>query len=747
MRRLGIALAVGMMTTILGMALFFSPFGQWLEENVGLDQLFHLRGVQAPPAGVVIINLDAESCQHLGLPQNFSRWPRTVHAKLIEKLQGFGARVIVFDVFFAEPRNLAEDSALAEAIQRAGNVVLYADLSRQVVGSPEAQANVGQVEIDVLTPPAPLLAEAALELAPFPLPKIPVSVRQAWLFKTSAGEVPTLPAVAMLAMTLPQTEALQRIVVTLLPGEKEALAAIQAAAAAKDLVGMTRILRQMLQRHPEWPTQWQARQQELLQPLADAERQALCALIAMVQGDSSMTIRFYGPPGTLPTLSCHTVLTDDESLGEHLRQQLQDKVVFIGAAQKSWSGQRDGFHTVFSRNGLDLSGVEIAATVFANLLEQKRVGSLSPLAASVLCCGVGVCAALLGFLFEQTAWAVSTLAVGSLLYGLAAWGLFVRWSLWLPFAMPLLVQVPLTLASVLGYRFVKTHRERTNLRTALGYYLPPGAVEPLVRDLKSINTGNQMVFAACLLTDAQRYTALSESLHPEALSTLLKDYFRHLYGPVKEQGGIVCNIIGDSMLALWPSVQPDPATRAKACQAALQVLHSVEEFNQLHPATPLPTRIGLHYGAVLMGNIGAEEHYEYAPLGDIVNTTSRIEGLNKQLGTHVLVSAEALVGQPGLLTRHVGLFLFEGKTKPIIIHEILPARYGQDASWPALLAHFDRALNAFQVQNWESAIQEFRECLVLVPQDGPSLYYLEYCSRLQRESVPAYWNGMIKVRK
>ena len=204
--------------------------------------------------------------------------------------------------------------------------------------------------------------------------------------------------------------------------------------------------------------------------------------------------------------------------------------------------------------------------------------------------------------------------------------------------------------------YLTTHRERRNVRTALGFYLPENVVTELAKDLSFINKGDKKVYSTCLITDAEHYTTLSESMTPEDLSTHIKEYYQYLFGEVKQRDGLVCNIIGDSMLAHWPSIQPEIRLREKGCQAALAIAEAVEQFNVKHREKPLPTRIGLHCGYLLMDNIGAEDHFEYAPVGDIVNTVSRVEGLNKRLGTQILASEETLQGVVGIESRESGYF-------------------------------------------------------------------------------------------
>ena len=94
-------------------------------------------------------------------------------------------------------------------------------------------------------------------------------------------------------------------------------------------------------------------------------------------------------------------------------------------------------------------------------------------------------------------------------------------------------------------------------------------------------------------------------------------------------------------------------------------------FNRANRTSQLPTRIGLHTGQMMVGNIGAIDRYEYNPIGDIVNTASRIEGLNRHLGTRILASREVLYGLDEFLTRDLGEFVLAGKSKPVAVYELV----------------------------------------------------------------------------
>jgi adenylate cyclase len=192
---------------------------------------------------------------------------------------------------------------------------------------------------------------------------------------------------------------------------------------------------------------------------------------------------------------------------------------------------------------------------------------------------------------------------------------------------------------------------------------------------------------------------------------------------------------------VWASGRPDADARLRAAQASLAILDAVEEFNRAHADSRLPTRVGLETGEMLLGNIGGEHRYEYRAVGDIVNTASRIQGLNQLLGTRVLLSATTLAGVEWP-ARDVGTFLLRGKRLPVsVLEPIAETGCRLDSG---SLAEFAAALAAFRRGDWSAAQHGFARLATRFPGDGPSRYY-EALSRATGEERPANWTGAIRI--
>jgi adenylate cyclase len=152
MHRLSKAGTLGILIGVVGLLVSLIPFGFNLEEQVGLDILFTLRGTRQAPSDVVIVSIEKDSAVRLNLPADPRKWSRELHARLTENLTQAGAAVIAFDIIFDEARTAAEDHTFAEAIRQAGNVVLFEYLRKEAVSMVDQRgAPSGTVHLESLS--------------------------------------------------------------------------------------------------------------------------------------------------------------------------------------------------------------------------------------------------------------------------------------------------------------------------------------------------------------------------------------------------------------------------------------------------------------------------------------------------------------------------------------------------------------------------------------------------------------------
>lgn len=726
-------LTLGILVAISGIILASTPFGRWLEEDIGLSWLFKLRGPQAAPDDVVVVSIDQRSSAKLQLPNKPRKWPRLLHANLVEQLSRQGARVIAFDIIFDEQRNPEHNYRFARALQKANNVILFQYLKQENLGFNNNNLY-NELQIEKLVSPIRVLEETAFGLAPFPLPKVPAKVNHFLLYKPSLGDAPTMPVVVLQSYALPVYDELYALLKTQIPDQLDGLpvsvAQIKAAGRIQQVSRQLRSLFNTNNRLAATLSKELSNKTEL-----DRDRQQLLTtLIETYDSRHSKYLNFYGPPRTIRTISYHEALTNNNL-------DLTDKVVFVGFSEQFQPEQKDGFYTVYSEehSGLDISGVEIIATAYANLLHRQTLSVSGPwIDISVLLLWGVLLGAGLRLLPGPAQIPVAILL--ALIYSIFNYLSFSQYNHWLPLATPVLWQVPLAALTTLLWKYLDIQRERKNIRQAFGYHLPVEVVDQLAEGVEHITSGGQQVHGIVLATDAQQYTTLSEQLAPDQLRDLMNQYYETLFTPIRQYHGIISDVVGDAALAIWPSAQADPARREQACLAALEVLRSVDRFNAQQTKTSLPTRLGLHYGDIIMGHVGAVDHYEYRAVGDIVNTATRIEGLNKLLGTRILASGAVLQSLDNFVTRELGTFLLAGKQSPLVIHELI-GLVNETTPDDSLFAE---GLMHFRAGHWQQALQSFEQCVQQNSADGPSRYYLQLCESFIHQP-PQDWDGIIRI--
>jgi adenylate cyclase len=747
--RLSNAIIICLLFGILGVIASLVPMGLVLEENLGLNLLFRLRGVREPPSDVIIVSLDKVSIDNFKLSVDPEKLPRSLHASLTENLAKQGAAVIVFDMTFCKPDTMEHDNLFAQAIQNAGNVVLCECLKK--VTAPLIDKNgkhTGKLIIERAVPPTPILARSALALAPFPLPKVPVRVNQYWTFKTEAGDTPTLPVTVFQIFAFEMYDEFIRLLEKVSPSKSEKL--IQ----DKDEIIFNKgieenilILRDIFRENPLIGEKIIEEIQDLNSLSFDSKKKRIItSLVKIYQGPKSRYLNYYGPPGTIETIPYFQLIQPPKKSNISLTHlDLKGKAVFVGLSERLRTEQKDGFYSVFSQStGVDISGVEIAATAFANLLEDKPVQPLVfPVHhTTVFLWGVLICILCIFVPVLIAAFSVISL---SILYLSVALYQFNNAGIWYPLVIPLFFQVPIAYFGIVLWKFFHTYKERQNIKRAFEYYLPEKVVVQLAKNLEDIKTNIQTVYGTCLFTDAEQYTSLSENMHPKELTSFMNKYYEAVFDPVSKHGGLVSDIKGDSMLSIWAAELPDTALRSKACLAALDISSVVQKFKQNSNTFHLPTRMGMHSGYISLGSVGAINHYEYRPVGDIVNTASRIEHLNTLLGTRILVSQEVLHDIDGFLTRKLGEFIFLGKSKPVTVYELMSRIEESSEQQRDLCTIFTQGLNAYHKQSWQEAIKAFYESIKIHKKDGPSTYYLHLCENYRANPPGELWDGLIHL--
>ena len=451
-------------------------------------------------------------------------------------------------------------------------------------------------------------------------------------------------------------------------------------------------------------------------------------------------LQYYAPADSLPLVDYA------EALELKQPELFHDKVVFVGARVFThFAGDRkDEYPTpyTFLRHETPfISGVEIQATAFLNLVRGdwwRRASSRTE----------GIVIVLFGLLFgyglmQARPWSATALALvasGAVL--LASYTLLLQSNLWFPWLLPVTQLGVVWVASVAINSF-RLYLERRLYEQTLALYLSPKLVKKFVDDEKFRQPGAEKQTITILFSDIANFTSISEGMDSDDLAKLMNNYFeKAVKDAIHATDGTVVKYIGDAIFSFWnaPDQQADHA--ARACEAALRFRdQGVQHVN----GSPLVTRIGLHTGVANVGNFGSMERIDYTALGESVNLASRMEGLNKHLGTTVLITG-ATRAETGdrFATRCLGKFRLKGFEKSVEVFELLGRKKVTQDEW---LAEFDSALKSFGRGDLNAAEQGFRKVLGLRKEDGPTRFYLERIRELRGAPALTAWTGEVDVNE
>lgn len=277
-------------------------------------------------------------------------------------------------------------------------------------------------------------------------------------------------------------------------------------------------------------------------------------------------------------------------------------------------------------------------------------------------------------------------------------------------------------------------------------YVPADLVIQLINQNISANLGGKQQELTVFFSDISKFTSIVEKMDPERLIQDLCVYFEGISKTILENKGTIDKYIGDAVMAFWgaPILMEDHAQ--KACDAAISVQNNLQnlfyQWNN-HGKIPFLTRIGIHTGNVIVGNLGYKERLNYTVIGDAVNVSSRLEGINKVYGTNIIVSENTfkkcpddyefrLLDRVSLLGRYEGMF----------IYELISFKNGIDEIQKELNQDYETGLKYYFDQNWLEALKYFDTVIKHRPDDSPASLMRERCL-LYKENPPAKeWNGV-----
>lgn len=480
-----------------------------------------------------------------------------------------------------------------------------------------------------------------------------------------------------------------------------------------------------------------------------------------VSKNGEILINFAGPQKIYPHVSMADILNDSDELtyeqrefNEQTRQWvtnphkakkkdfLKGKYLLMGATA---TGIYDLRVTPFEKN---YPGLETHANILENILQNNYyVARSDEVTMLQVLLGVGVVFTLLfGYLgaFWGFFWA-TTGTLGYVFYDKVF--LFSKGNVF-PIFFPILLLGVLYFAITI-YKYFTEERNKKQLKSTFQKYVSPAIVNEILSDPDKLELGGRKQKMTVFFSDVRGFTTISEKLDPRALSDLLNSYLTPMTDLVFKNRGTLDKYMGDAVMAFFGAPVPYADHAAWGCRCALEQLQKLFQLQAEYRKQGLPEidiGIGLNTGEMSVGNMGSETVRNYTVMGDAVNLGSRLEGINKQYGTRIIISefTEAELGGK-FVTRELDWVKVKGKLKPVKIFELI-AEGKPTPDLEKTLKYFSDGYEMYHKMQWSKAAEHFNKALESRPDDGPSKLYLERCLEYQAEPPSGDWDGVFVMK-
>ena len=272
-------------------------------------------------------------------------------------------------------------------------------------------------------------------------------------------------------------------------------------------------------------------------------------------------------------------------------------------------------------------------------------------------------------------------------------------------------------------------------------YVPRDLVRTLVASGLDAELTGELRTLTIFFSDLEGFTSLSETKAPDELVKFLGKYFDDISTIIASENGTIDKYMGDGIMAFWgaPSKVEDHALRA--CVASLRCQRRVAELAR--QGTNLATRIGLATGVVLVGNVGSHQRMNYTVMGDVANLASRIEGLNKQYGTFLMISEATYdLAKDEVIARPIDVVAVKGKKQGVPVYELLALKSDNDATAEKVAEHSKSALEAYLDRRFDEAATTWSMVLQLRPGDQAATVMHDRALAFVAKPPPPEWTGV-----
>jgi adenylate cyclase len=628
---------------MLLLALAHTQSFQWLERYTYDARI--RRSAEPARADKSIVIIDIDNASFDSLKDKLGRWPWTRRAwtEIVRYLAPGRPKAILFDVSFLGAESPQVDTEFAQVMQTAGNVVVAYSFSQSTME---------------LADPAPLEAKLKL-LDREAVPAQPDSLGervapQDYVLNMPLEQLVNAAAGMGSIKSAPDSDGTIRGVPLQYVYGSRSVRSL--ALRVADLVSATPNAGFRIERS-RWGNDYAVRRSQRIP----------------VDSNGRMLLRFHGGSFTHERVPLWQVICSiypaqcPEQKVYFPRDYFKDKIVMVGA---SAAGVYDVHPMPFAE---ETPGFVAHLTAIDNLLHGQFIRPAPRLALPLAVVLMAAAGALVLVRFPA---AGRGLLVAAALVALYTAGMFLAFSrahLWLPLVAPVSAMV-LSYVSVGALRYATVGRDLRRTRGTLDRYISPALVNYVLDHLDAVNLRGDKRELTILISDVRNFTTWTERSDPEQLIQLLNEYLTAMTEVIFKYDGIVDKFIGDGILAYWGAFTPGENHALLAAQAALEMLDRLKDLNQRWKARgnePIAIGIGMNTGEVIFGNIGAGKKIEFTVIGDPVNLASRLEGVNKEFHTSIIISqaTREKLGEVAQV-RALGSVKVKGKTVETSIFEL-----------------------------------------------------------------------------
>ncbi len=300
------------------------------------------------------------------------------------------------------------------------------------------------------------------------------------------------------------------------------------------------------------------------------------------------------------------------------------------------------------------------------------------------------------------------------------------------------------------YRYLTEERGKKELRQTFQKYVSPAIVEEILSDPKNIELGGRKSHLTVFFSDVRGFTTISEKLDPRALSDLLNEYLTPMTEIVFRNRGTLDKYMGDAIMAFFGAPISYQDHAKYACRCALQSINKLFELQKEFEKKGLPTidiGIGLNTGDVSVGNMGSQTVRSYTVMGDAVNLASRLEGINKEYGTRVILSEMTYSEvKDNFVCREVDWVRVKGKVLPVKIYELIAEEKVPNQTVAETLKWFKEGYEHYHAKQWHKGLECFTKAAELNSQDSVSHLYIQRCQNYITTPPPEGWDGVFVMK-